>query len=212
MSNWRETLFVWDGILSEKDDEENGGGGKNNDKEFVWSGTWIGCDEADATKVDIPKRGAFNEFVSSENQFEVEGSAESLAEDKSLRKLSMKGGSGYDLGEGKDKKKHTDDRHDMYFYSKSLCWTGKPKSKENLVLAIGENEFGSFISMGVFRVGNRITLARRYVDDTDPRAKWDIDDLKKQVEDGLAVPWQCRGMHADANQVNKRQKKEKGEV
>ena len=63
MSNWRETLFVWDGILSEKDDEEENGGGENNDnEEFVWSGTWIGYDEADATKVDIPKRGAFNEI------------------------------------------------------------------------------------------------------------------------------------------------------
>ena len=208
MSNWRETLFVWDGILSEKDDEEENGGGENNDnEEFVWSGTWIGYDEADATKVDIPKRGAFNEFVSSENQFEVEGTAESLADDKSLRELSMNGGSGYDLGEGKDKKKHTDDRHDMYFYSKSLCWTVKPKSLDNTVLAVGVNEFGYFVSMGVIRIGNRITLARRYVDDTDPRAKWDIDDLKKQVEDGCAVPWQCRGMHADPNQVNKRQKK-----
>ncbi len=67
-------------------------------------------------------------------------------------------------------------------------------------------------------MGNRVTLARRYVDVGDDRAKWDIDDLRKAVFDQIATvaedghvklvipPWQCSAMHADGGQVAKRQK------
>lgn len=260
--NWRETLFVWDGILSfveeKKDDkEENDEGGKEDEEgapsgatkgskgealKLKWKGTWVGCDHKDATKVPTPKRGAFDEFVSSENAFEVEGTAtkgdaeeddddgEKKEENESgaiiggpsssLYKLAMTDGSGYDLGEGDDKKRHKDGRHDVYFFSPNLRWNGNLRDQvQNMVLAVGENEFGSFVSVGWLRVGNRVTLARRYVDEGDERAKWDIDDLRKAVFDQIATvkedghaklvipPWQCATMHADAPaQGNKRQK------
>lgn len=240
--NWRETLFVWDGILSfvEKEDKENKDGDDNVSKdtsdaeELKWEGTWVGCDYADASKVPTPKRGAFDEFVSSEHRFQVEGTAtkgsvdETKEEDgksiggdiSSLYKIAMTGGTGYDLGDGDDKKTHKDDKHDMYFFSPTLRWTGNLRDQvENMVLALGENEFGTFISVGWLRVGNRVTLARRYLDESDERAKWDIEDLRKAVFDQIATvveddnsvklvipPWQCAAMNADAGQISKRQK------
>lgn len=284
--DWRTTLFVWDGILSfvEKDDDEEeknesdsdsvggpappapagGNGGGTGEGESVvakWKGTWVGFDFADATQVPAPKRGAFDEYVSSENQFEVRGivieaannnkaATTAIADDGNkkddtngvvgnyasspLRRVSMTLGSGYDLGTGDDKKRHTDTRHDVYFSSAlpSLRWRGNLRNQiENVVLALGENEFGRFVSVGWLRVGNRVTLARRHVDESDERAKWDIDDLRKAVFDQIIIaktaemekeeengtatvklvipPWQCAVMHADAGRVavaTKRQK------
>ena len=250
--DWRETLFVWDGILSfvekgEKESNEDGNDPSTDgedaasidkSEEVRWQGTWVGCDHADATKVQTPRRGAFDEFVSSENEFLVHGHVmrSTPAEDKkdgennekiiggdvtSLCRVDMTAGSGYDLGEGDEKKRHKDDRHEMYFFSPSLRWNGNLRDQvENMVLAVGENEFGNFISVGWLRVGNRVTLARRYVDEGDERAKWDIDDLRKAVFGQIATmaaeghvklvipPWQCDVIHADPSQASsaKRQK------
>jgi hypothetical protein len=243
-NNWRDTLFVWDGILSRIDKEERKDADDGYDGEDLkvcktndvrWNGTWIGSDSADATKVPTPKRGAFDEYVSSEHFFNVEGVSimGKSTEDTDgkdgpqnigvatsfLHRVAMIGGTGYDLGEGSEKKKHKDDRHDMYFFSPSLRWTGKLLDQvENMVLSLGENEFGRFISVGWLRVGNRVTLARRYLDDTDERSKWDLDDLRSAVFDQIATiaddghvqlvipPWQCSAMHADPGQLFKRQK------
>ena len=233
--DWRETLFVWDGILSRIEDKENEAGATGGEEErYKWEGTWIGCDFADASEVPTPKRGAFEKDVTSDNTFQVEGIATMgkkadsnnekkdmiVADVSSLTRIAMTDGPGYDLGEGSYKKKHKDDTHDMYFWSPTLRWNGNLKNQvENMVLAVGQNEFGNFISVGWIRVGNRVTLARRYID-SDMRAKWDIDDLKKSVfsdistesEDGHHVklvipPWHCKSMHADANQCFKRAKK-----
>ena len=238
---------MWDGILSliEKEEKKDDGDGDGDEgdgedtkactKDVQWRGTWVGCDSADATKVPTPKRGAFDEFVSSEHSFDVEGvaimgkstddkvvkdGAQTVGGDtSSLHRVAMIGGSGYDLGEGEEMKRHRDDRHDMYFFSPSLRWTGKLRDQVwNMVLALGENEFGSFISVGWIRVGNRVSLARRYVDENDERAKWDIEDLRQAVFDQIATvaddghvqlvipPWQCSAMHANPGQLSKRQK------
>jgi len=41
MKDWRETLFVWDGILGryENDHNDNKNSGKDD---ITWKGTWIG--------------------------------------------------------------------------------------------------------------------------------------------------------------------------
>jgi hypothetical protein len=206
--NWKETLFVWDGILSLDDNAKDGG----DDIRLRWEGTWVGFDSANAAAVAVPKRGAFDRDVASTNSFAVSGktSKKDSADINSLYRVYMNGGSGYDLGEGDEKKKHKDDVHDMYL--SLLNWTGNLRHQVcNLVFALGSNEFGSFISVGWLRVGNRITLARRYLDDGDERCKWDIDKLKSVVVDEIATveengdflklalpPWQCAAMHADA--------------
>ena len=43
--NWRETLFVWDGIFSVDKPPKEG-----DPSPLKWSGTWVGVDNADATK------------------------------------------------------------------------------------------------------------------------------------------------------------------
>ena len=210
--DWRETLFVWDGILSfiegeEKGKEEEGSGNEADDKTDAddgvrvrWRGTWIGCESADASKVRTPIRGAFDEFVSSDHAFEVEGAVSRVDDDAG----DTKGGAG----------------GDVYFFSPSLRWSGNLRNQvPNVVLAVGRNEYGNFISVGWLRVGNRVTLARRYVDNDDERSGWDVDDLRRAVFGEIAAtsavdghveivipPWQCAAMHADAAVGSKRQK------
>ena len=48
MKDWRETLFIWDGILGRYENEDKyNDGGKDN---ITWKGTWIGVDAADSTE------------------------------------------------------------------------------------------------------------------------------------------------------------------
>jgi hypothetical protein len=254
--DWRTTLFVWDGILSfvenEETEEKKAESGIGEESEELskgadslrirWRGTWIGCNEADAAKVPTPKRGAFDEYVSSDHTFEVEGAVSRVATtddgvdveyskggdggnvvggDASTihHRVDMTGGTGYELGEGNEKETHHDDRHDVFFFSPTLRWSGKLRNQlTNLVLAVGDNEFGHFLSVGWLRVGNRVTLARRYVDEDDERSGWDVEDLTRAVLEQIATtavdghveivipPWQCVAMHADARHGSKRQK------
>ena len=222
---------MWDGILSfveaNESDQDDATAGEN----IKWEGTWVGVESADATKVDTPKRGAFDEFVTSENKFEVIGRAvkdekdgasskedtKTIGEDASLLyKVSLVNGTGYDLEESK----HKDTVHDMYL--STLRWKGNLRDQaENIVFALGENEFGNFVSVGWLRVGNRVTLARRYIDEDDHRCKWDINDLRKAIFDQIATtsedgtsslsipPWKCAAMHVKSTQTSKRQKTQK---
>ena len=219
--NWRETLFVWDGILSFDDDVKEGGDDDGSKIGLKWEGTWVGCDCADATRVETPKRGAFDRDVTSANTFAVSGTTASKqggSADDSLYRVAMIGG-GYDLGEGDEKKRHSDNVHDIYL--SLLRWTGNLNEQVcNLVFALGSNEFGTFISVGWLRVGNRITLARRYLPDDDERCKWDVDKLKSVVLDEIATvkedghlkvdlpPWQCSAMHAEAGQPPSKRRKQ----
>lgn len=227
--NWKETLFIWDGILSfvENDESDEKEAAAAGDK-IKWEGTWVGADSVDATKVETPKRGAFDEFVTSDNKFEVTGVAAKGEADKAkgvddaeaiggevstLYKANLIDGPGYDL----EKEKHKDTVHEVYF--STLRWKGNLRDQvENIVFAVGENEFGKFISVGWLRVGNRVTMARRYIDEDDERCNWDIGDLRKTVfdqisthsEDGdlsiIIPPWKCAAMHAKSSQASKRQK------
>ena len=223
--NWRETLFVWDGILSFVEQGTSSEETKDLVEDIIkWEGTWVGVDSADATKVETLKRDAFQEFVTSDNKFEVSGAAvkgEDVGTDDDVTgvkasafyKLSLISGAGYDL-EGK---KHTDTVHDVYL--STLRWKGNLQDQvENVTFATGENEFGNFISVGWLRVGNRVTMARRYIEEDDVRCQWDIEDLRKAVfdqitseseTDGRSIiipPWKCGAMHAKLNRASKRQK------
>jgi hypothetical protein len=235
--NWKETLFVWDGILSivDKDEskDDSSSASATGGVAINWEGTWVGCVAADATQVETPKRGAFDEYVSSDHKFNVMGSAVQGSNDEKEEKndsgtaiggdasllyvANMTDGIGYDLGDGSEKKNHKDTIHNMYL--STLRWKGNLRDQvENVVFAMGENEFGPFISVGWLRVGNRVTLARRYIDEDDERVKWEIDDLRKAVfdqnatvvEDGRVQitipPWQCAAMHVNASHLSKRQK------
>ena len=234
--NWRETLFVWDGILTVDKPPAEG-----DPSPLTWTGTWVGVDNADATKVDEPKRGAFDAEVKSDMTFEVLGTAGQYVAAESSSggnggnengagsgnkimdgpfKATLTEGSGWDLKDETTGKvaRHTDTVHDLYL--KQLRWLGSPDKTTNIVYAIGHNDFGPFISAGWMRPGNRITLGRRYLDgDRDGRAKWDLDDLRKAVleevynpSDGSVrvPPWKCSVLHVD-DQSGKRRKKDEDE-
>jgi hypothetical protein len=210
--NWRETLFVWDGIFSVKEPPKEG-----DPSPVKWSGTWVGTDSADATKIEAPKRGAFDAQVESDMTFEVEGTAESAGDKVGGFTSSLTEGPGWDLqDDGSDSKsKHRDSVHELLL--QQLRWLGSPDKTVNLVFARGSNNFAPFISVGWMRPGNRITLGRRYLDEEDARVKWDLEDLRKAVLEEICAdtggrnvvtpPWQCSVMHVD-DQTGKRRKME----
>lgn len=209
-SSWRDTLFIWDGILVA--DEQT----KNEDDAAAtpvkWEGTWVGVENKQAAKVEAPKRGAFDELVSSENHFHISGFA-SEEKDGSI-KASCVEGSGWDMGEGEDKKKHVDTRHDLYM--ESLKWTGAVGGDQsaNLIFAEGENEFGKFVGVGWVRPGNRLTVARRYLGEKDERT---LNTVRKIVweevcsgEKTRIPPWQCSVMDSEWNSKKRSRDEQEG--
>lgn len=213
--SWRDTLFVWDGIMVIGDPN----GKKKNERNFCWKGTWVGCEDcADAKRADIPKRG-FGENVPSDMYFDVSGSIKPKEEknsDASEYIVSITSGEGYDLEDAGQKKKHKDNVHIILL--PNLKWTGNLMDQRvNLVYANGKNEFGSFITIGWMRPGNRLTLGRRYLDENDARCHWSIDELRNATLEKIAVekddkitvivpPWKCDVMHSDIKLKAKKQK------
>jgi hypothetical protein len=171
--------------------------------------------------VRLSQQIIFDRDVASANTFAVSGTTspkKDSATDDSLYCVSMIEG-GYDLGEGDEKKRHSDDVHNLYL--SLLRWTGNLREQVcNLVFGIGSNEFGSFVSVGWLRVGNRITLGRRYLPDGDERCKWDIEKLRSVVLDEISTvqedghqklhlpPWQIAAMHAEAGQPPAKRRKQ----
>lgn len=217
---WQDTLYIWDGIVTVDD--------KDNPKDNVplfWEGTWVAVEEApDATQAQAPKRNAFAEYVDSDMTFNVTGSAAPLDDAAKLFVSKMTEGDGWDMESGGDKKKYQDKEHEVCL--KSLRWSGNMFDQtENLIVAKGTNEFGSFVSAGWMRPGNRWTLARRYLtDENDPRAKLSLQDLQKAVIDETVEvvedtgqqklkipPWQCSVLHADYQEPPKKGEKRKAD-
>lgn len=98
-------------------------------------------------------------------------------------KVELTGSSGWDLGEGDEKKRHLDHRHSVMM--KYLLW--EPSNKDRTVVAaVGENEFGAFVSAGYLQSGGEpgtgaIILGRRYLDEGDERAKWSVEELYERL-------------------------------
>lgn len=230
--SWRNTLYIWDGILIVKSDDEKkkGDGDDDPNKELpsTWEGTWVGVENVpDATKAEAPKRVGAAKDVESSNTFSVSGTAKKCKEEKdeddssgtttsNPMEISLTEGEGWDMGDGDDKKKYKDTVHQVLV--SNMKWMGNFKDqRDNLVFAKGKNEFGNFISAGWMRPGNRVTLARRYLDDKDARVKWDVQQLKKSVIAGIfdeksgevnIPPWQCDALHSEFQQPGKRKQAE----
>mmetsp|Transcript_22016 Transcript_22016/g.63134 ORF Transcript_22016/g.63134 Transcript_22016/m.63134 type:complete len:227 (-) Transcript_22016:135-815(-) len=219
--NWKETLFIWDGIFSVEKPSKEG-----DPSTIKWSGTWVGVDNADATKIEVPKRGAFDSNVKSDMTFEVEGTVTSTGDKDNggagSFKATLTEGPGWDLQDdgAENKSKHSDTVHEVFI--QQLRWLGSPDKTANLVFARGNNNFAPFISVGWMRPGNRITLARRYLGEDDTRVRWDVEDLQKAVledictgTDGKNVitpPWKCSVMHVKDQTAKRRKLEEKKET
>lgn len=215
-SSWRDTLYVWDGILEVTNPSSEG-----KESLLKWEGFWVGLEDcADAKKAEAPKRIGSASDVDSANHFLVKGKATPFIDEReenstaNPHKGSLVDGDGWDMGEGSDKKKYLDESH--YVLLSNLRWMGNMRDqRDNFVFAKGSNDFGNFVSAGWMRPGSRVTLARRYLGEKDARAKWSLQDLQKAVIEGIydkksgkvhIPPWQCDAMHSSLQQEGKRKK------
>jgi hypothetical protein len=182
---WRDTLFVWQGGVTKRSFTTKSASAvdassdeKEKEEHLEWKGTWVGCEDCpDARTAPTPNPVAFK---TSEMNFQVSGKGINQidGETSSLWKFELTGSSGWDLGEGDEKKRHLDHRHSVLM--KGLPW--KPSDEDRTVVAaVGENEFGAFVSAGYLQPGGAIILGRRYLDEGDERAKWSVEELYERV-------------------------------
>jgi hypothetical protein len=206
-------MYVWDGILRPNGDKKEEDDGK---ADLKWEGAWVSSEASDAKKVEPPKRHAFADMVNSEMHFHVSGTAvkivisegteaEEAPDDTktTLYKLSLTEGPGWDMKDEEDdtkKTKHQDEVHDVLL--PNLKWSGDLHNQ--LIFAKGKNAHGDFVSAGWMRPGNRLTLARRYLEEGDPRVEWQVHEVRNNVleeiydveTDKIRIPpWQCSIMN-----------------
>ena len=185
-NDWRGPLFYWRGTVAGT----------------TWEGRWVASDAG------LPSE---EEFATSENTFKLECSAD-LATLGSLRvRESMKeeeppqfvSGS-YKLDNGEGLADYSDLEHKLWAVD------GPPSHHPSThewaaVGACGDTEFGRFVSLGRLDKPSegrytRLTLARRYIDEKDPRTAMGPSDVVRRVagvgEDSwamdapwLALPW-----------------------
>ncbi len=212
MTNWRNTLYIWDGIVTVGvpggDD-----GKKDSQVPVVWEGSWVPVENVpDAAKAEAPKRHAFKKDIDADCDFQVTGTASQWETKDSeerffLAKLTK--GEGWEMQDGDSKKRYHDAAHDVLI--KNLKWSGNKKDEtESLVVAKGENEFGPFVSAGWMRPGCRWTVARRYLSETDPRCGQTSREFYQSIVEGTisvkegtgekklkVLPWQTAAMHVN---------------
>lgn len=190
MSVNKDTLFVWDGLLEVGD-------ATSGSFDCVWYGTVTVNENApDPTRVEPPVRNAFKSLCDSDLQFRVTGKAKPVdgVGDKNRFKtytIEFTGGDGWDYAGSK----HMDTSHNVHT---GLQWQGNPDKRLSLCFGCGSDANGDFISAGWMRPGNRITLARRYVEDA--RKEMACATLREEVlkqiydegEDEIVLPpWMC---------------------
>jgi hypothetical protein len=198
----KNTVLVWDGILETRNVNADSSG-----YDVHWHGVVVANDNVpDATQVPEPPRNAFKEFVDSDLQFRVEGTASPVdgntKDDNKFKEyvVSLTGGEGWDYNGAKI----VDAEHELHVTS--LLWRGSPDQRNSIVVATGKTDgYGHFVSVGWMRPGNRVTLARRYLRDDDPRASWSPETLRRSIvaqiysdEDDTIVmpPWKCHALSA----------------
>jgi hypothetical protein len=192
-TSWRDTLFVWFGKLNKTRDDSSS---SSSSSSYTWTGSWIGCENCpDARTAPTPNKEAFEQ---ADMRFEVAGSGTKNKLGDSFWKMELTGGTGWDLGEGSDKQRHTDSKHSLYVKHTLPNEVTNEKDRRLIVVAVGENEFGSFISAGYmeqsyttgitlgrmeqsYTTGTAITLGRRYLGEGDLRAKWSVEELYERV-------------------------------
>jgi hypothetical protein len=185
--DWKTTLFYWRGELrldAEKHQLVGGGpwvgrcaSGLPSDEEFARSPNTFEQTAALGKHEALPKFAAtifkwpvihFGEIAEgTENMWEgVKG--------------SFKGSYLLDQGDGDGLQSYTDKSHSSHIYD--------TKHDIVTVVAQGSTEFGCFVSAGILEFGEReetpmtLTLARRYVESDDPRAKWTTENLAAQLK------------------------------
>lgn len=152
--SWRETLYIWDGIVSlhttenqeptKKRKDDDGDDDKKKSTTAAagvstrYQGTWIATKAADAVNAPAPKRNAFAEFVDSDVRFDVQGLAAPYVDDEKEATTQGKGegllpppflvqliaGPGWDMDDGSNKKIQKYRDTVHDVLVKSLRWSG----------------------------------------------------------------------------------------
>jgi hypothetical protein len=180
--DWRTPVFYWRGKVDGS----------------TWEGTWVASSEG------LPSN---EEFEASENTFKLKCSKplEDLywdGKDYESAALASLTGS-YKLDNGDGLADYTDLKHEIWAYN------GPPSHHPSInswavVGACGDTEFGRFVSLGrldqkksddTYAAYTRLTLARRYIADDDPRKSMSARDVARRVaangpdEGVIDIPW-----------------------
>ena len=174
MTVTKNTIVIWDGIIM-----ATPGAGLFH---VTWSGTVFVHESApDPSKVPEPRRQGGGFDCQSDKTFEVSGIArpvDGIGNGDLFKKYAIEftDGDGWELVAGDSKVK--DIKHVVMT---SLQWRGSPNVRDSLCFAQGQDQFGAFISTGYMKPGNRVTLARRYVESSDPKAKWTVHVVRNEI-------------------------------
>lgn len=170
--DWRTPIFYWRGKVTD---------------ETVWSGTWVASETGLPTDAD---------FAESANTFKLmcsKGIGTLGGSDKDAPTATFTGTYKLDNGDGLDD--YSDDSH-------RICLQDGPPADHPFgdsawvsVAARGTTPFGQFVSLGkIVRAadgGQVLTLARRYIDDNDPRCAMSPNDVLNRLVDERLDHWAC---------------------
>ena len=173
MPDWRETLFVWRGILTFKKNEP-----PLDEKLFLkWSGSWLPMLKSDKAE-DVLND---NSFSASLNEFCLETTYNPNKCIHDYVEWNWESGH-YSLDNGLGYEKFTDFQHTIRIWipkdTQALMSQGADifslTSGSAAVACWGHNEFGTFTSAGYLTRTKEsndlcLTIARRYIEDHDPR-------------------------------------------
>ena len=160
-----------------------------------------------------------------ESRQEDDSSKDNNDDDKtssSFWQVNLTEGRGWDLDDGTGSvSPHTDAEHWVYMEQNPLLAPEQPhdQTTTTLIVAKGTNDFGPFVSAGYqFGVNKRrMLIARRYLEEGDPRTKWSVAELYRRIQttaspiDTVTVvpnllmwhrgPWRTLDLHASQEQI-----------
>lgn len=197
--DWRTPVFYWRGKVDG----------------HTWEGTWVASTEGLPTN---------EEFEASENSFKLKCSGISEHDSRDLGDLYWDGKDHeseslgqltgtYKLDNGEGPADYSDRKQEIWAYN------GPPSHHPSstpwaVVGACGDTEFGRFVSLGrldqkeepgLDEPYTRLTLARRYIADDDPRKSMSARDVARRVaangpdENVIDIPWLALPWKVPAN-------------
>mmetsp|Transcript_137 Transcript_137/g.502 ORF Transcript_137/g.502 Transcript_137/m.502 type:complete len:233 (-) Transcript_137:427-1125(-) len=189
VGNWKETLFFWRGELSLEQ--------KTRGQKLVWHGSWVGAQDGEMPLDE--------DFASSKNKFTLHlPGQKGLSNPLQLHQLCDIEGkwSGSYLLEGRRTKDHL---HRFRIEAQAAVCDAVQEEELPLTAvaaACGDTPFGQFVSLGRMtqlpgadggRPSLRLDLARRYVDEDDPRAAWaEPSEVVQGALGGAGDPQLCQ--------------------
>jgi hypothetical protein len=169
---WKDTMYFWRGALT------------YSQRKLSWDGTWVS-----GSTMPPPEQ-----FAASESKFKMSctfsrsDDIANLPEPFHLSEVKGEFKGTYLMDSGDGVKTYRDRTHKFEFFVVDDSEIDDPAPV--CCAAVGNTDFGKFVAVGqVVRQNNviELTLARRYIEDGDPRASWTPSQLAMCV----FLPGQC---------------------